>query len=648
MTAVEFGSLAPATAEELRSVLAQADPSLLVNCLIQLTGDAGLLDRFGFYFTPVPVRSILESHTVDGPIVDEIVERMVAELTARAGEPWPGTSMVDAELFRRMAEFCVGEPVEAEFVPILEEQAGFVKARRVVPVTRTPPPDFNVIVIGAGMTGINAAIKLAEAGFGYQVFESRHEIGGTWSVNKYPGAAVDTPSAYYSYSFEPNPAWTHFYPVGDEYHEYMKRVADKYGVTEHITLDTAVVGCEWSEERQRWTVRTSTNGGEVVEHEAAAVVTAMGFLNRPNIPDLPGRDGFEGTVVHSARWDPELDLAGKRVVLLGAGCTAVQIAEAVAGQVASLTVVQQQPHWIRPIKATHGRIPDALRWVIGNVPHYQRWFRLKTYWYASDNIYPIPRIDPDWYATHVSASPANDALMQVCLAHVEASFPDRPDLRAKLTPDFPPFAKRIIGDPGYYKALRQPNVELVTGTIERYETDGVVVTGGRKIDCDVVVLATGFTLDFLRTLDIIGRSGAKLADVWRVDPRGYLGILVPGFPNLFTTCGPNSAANHGGGHNLTAEEQVHYVVESLQYLLEHDAAAMEPTQVATDVYNARVDEELDKTVWQHGGTAHGYYRNAVGRAGIACPWRMVDYWTMMRAPNPDDLIITPAPIPAPV
>src|SRR4051794_28101817 len=302
MTATETAPGEPTTADELRAVLAQADPSLLVNCLIQLTGDASLLDRYAPKFTPVAVRSILESHTFDAATAAEIVDRMVAELVARQGQPLPEPAMVDPELFRRMVEFCVGEPAAAEFVPILEEQAGFVKARRVVPIAKTPPPDFNVIVIGAGMTGINAAIKLGEAGFGYQVFESRHEIGGTWSVNKYPGAAVDTPSAYYSYSFEPNPAWTHFYPVGDEYHEYMKRVADKYGITEHISFNTAVVSCEWNEERQRWLVRTSTNGAAPVEHEAAAVVTALGFLNRPNIPDIAGRESFGGAVVHSAQW----------------------------------------------------------------------------------------------------------------------------------------------------------------------------------------------------------------------------------------------------------------------------------------------------------------------------------------------------------
>jgi cation diffusion facilitator CzcD-associated flavoprotein CzcO len=183
---------------------------------------------------------------------------------------------------------------------------------------------------------------------------------------------------------------------------------------------------------------------------------------------------------------------------------------------------------------------------------------------------------------------------------------------------------------------------LVTGTIERYEADGVIVSGEGKISCDVVILATGLTLEWLGSIDIRGREGLKLSDVWGDDPRAYLGIMVPGFPNLFTTSGPNSAANHGGGHNLTAEEQVQYVIECLQYIIETDGAALEPTQDATDTYNAQVDEEIDKTVWQHPRTAHGYYRNVAGRAGMSCPWRMVDYWTMLRAPNPDDLVVTPA------
>ena len=205
MTATDTDTAGSLTGDGLRTVLLEADPSLLVNCLIELTGDASLLTTYGPHFEPVAVRSVLESHTVDATVVEEIVDRMVAELGRLEGHDEVKPSTLDPELFRRMAEFCVGEPVHEEFVPILEEQAGFVRSRRVVPVTRTPPPDFNVIVIGAGMTGINAAIKLAEAGFRYQMFENRHELGGTWSVNQYPGAAVDTPSYYYSYSFEPTP-----------------------------------------------------------------------------------------------------------------------------------------------------------------------------------------------------------------------------------------------------------------------------------------------------------------------------------------------------------------------------------------------------------------------------------------------------------
>jgi cation diffusion facilitator CzcD-associated flavoprotein CzcO len=642
MTTTEASFSEPVTEDDLKETLLQVDPSVLLNCLVQVTGDVGLLDRYEPGFVSVPVRSVLESHVVDDATAGAIATQLAQELAGRLNREVALTELEPA-LFQRLATFVVGEPVDEEFLPILEEQAGFVLSRRVIPVTRTPPPDFNVIVIGAGMVGINAGVKLAEAGFSYQIFESRSELGGTWSINRYPGAAVDTPSHYYSYSFEPNPDWSHFYPVGDEYHRYLTMVSEKYGVTPHITFNTSVLSCAWNEERQRWLVRTSTNG-EIAEHEAAAVVTALGFLNRPIIPNFPGRESFGGVVMHSAQWDSSVDLKGKRVALVGAGCTAVQIAEAIADDVAALTVVQRQPHWVAPAKTSHGAVPPALQWVLNNVPYYHRWFRLKTYWYASDKNYLTPRIDPEWQKTHVSASPANDVVMQACMKHIEASFADRPDLKAKLVPDFPPYAKRIVRDPGYYRTLLKDNVTLLTGTIDHYEADGVVLTGGEKVTCDVVLLATGFTIDMLTKIDITGRRGLELAEVWVDDPRAYLAVLNPGFPNLFTTAGPNSAPNHGGGHNLTSEEQVHYIVECLQLLLEEDATAMEVTQEATDEYNRRVDEELDKTVWQHGGTASGYYRNAKGRAWLACPWRMVDYWTMLRAPKIEDLVLTKPPI----
>ena len=627
--------------DELAELLEAVDPALLLNCLIDLTGNPRLLDTYRDAFEPLAVRTAHRSHRVDPVVAAEIRSRIATHLAEGHVAPLPERH---ESSFRPMASFAVGEPVAEEFLPLLLEQAGFEKGRRHVPATRQPPEGFHVIVIGAGMVGINAGVKLGEAGFSYTIFEQRHELGGTWSLNTYPGAAVDTPSHYYSFSFELNPGWTHFYPFGSEYLEYLHRVAAKYHVNEHIRFDTSVTSCRWDSDSFEWIVITES-GGERHEHRANAVITAAGFLNRPSIPDIPGREEFTGVVMHSAAWDHRVDLTGKRVALLGTGCTAVQIAAAVAESVEHLTVIQRQPHWISPAKDVTETVPDGVRWAMTHIPFYQEWFRLKTYWYASDNLYDIPRIDPEWQKTHVSSSPANDQLMQVCLAYLDRKLGDRADLKQKLTPDFPPFAKRIVKDPGYFDALRRENVELLTGTIESFGAEGVTVTGGFDVDCDVVIYATGFSVDFLSTLDITGRDNLRLNNVWQsgLDPRAYLGVSIPGFPNFFTTAGPNSAPNHGGGHNLTSEEQVHYIIECLQLLVEREGAALEPTQEATDAYNARVDVEMDRTVWKHGGSAHGYYRNGAGRAVLACPWRMVDYWSALRQPDPSHYLVTPPP-----
>jgi 4-hydroxyacetophenone monooxygenase len=638
-TAPALAALLDRDREELAELLEAADPALLLNCLIHLTGNSRLLETYSGAFEPLDLRTAHKSHRVDPPTAAEIRSRIATHLAEGYAAPLPERH---EGAFLQMASFAVGEAVGQEFLPLLLEQAGFEKSRRHVPATRQPSEGFHVIVIGAGMVGINAGVKLGEAGFDYTIFEQRHELGGTWSINTYPGAAVDTPSHYYSFSFELNPGWTHYYPFGPEYFEYLHRVAKKYQVDEHIRLDTSVISCTWDSDSLEWIV-TTESGGQRHEHRAHAVITAAGFLNRPSIPDIPGRDEFTGVVMHSAAWDHQVDLTGKRVVLLGTGCTAVQIAAAVAEDVEHLTVVQRQPHWISPAKDVLETVPDGVRWAMTHIPFYQQWFRLKTYWYASDNLYDIPRIDPAWQKAHVSSSPANDQLMQVCLAYLDRKLGDRPDLKQKLTPDFPPFAKRIVKDPGYFDTLKRENVELLTGTIERFGAGSVTVTGGLDLDCDVVIYATGFNVDFLSTLDITGRDSLRLNDVWQsgLDPRAYLGVSVPGFPNFFTTAGPNSAPNHGGGHNLTSEEQVHYIIECLQLLVEREAAALEPTQEATDDYNARVDVEMDRTVWKHGGTAHGYYRNGAGRAVVACPWRMLDYWTALRQPDPTHYLITP-------
>lgn len=620
----------------LAAAVDAAEPGPLLAALVHLTGDTTLVDEF---------KAKLDAHrtTWAGSYPESVADEVRARARRLLGDSLvPRIEVPDDELFRRIAEVCVNDTVEQEFVPHLREQAGFEPARRVVPTTRRPPEDFTVAIIGSGMIGLNAAIKLGEAGFRYHVFEERDDLGGTWSRNTYPGAAVDTPSHFYSYSFELNPSWSKYYPTGPEYLQYLRGVARKYDLHRHISFSTRVLGCVWDEEDQSWTLTVRGQDGTVRSHRANAVVTATGVLNAASIPEVPGAQTFRGEMMHTAQWRPEVDLTGKKVVVLGAGCTSVQVVASIVDRVEALHVVARQPHWVIPENAVYSDVPEGMTWALANIPYFHQWFRLKSYWWAADKNWAVARIDEEWYATHVSASPANDAVMRVCVDHLDRSFADRPDLKQKLTPDFPPFAKRIVKDPGFFEAVKRDHVTVHRASFREVLPDGVVTTDGEFIEADVIIWATGFKLEYLSFLDVAGRDGLKLADAWAdQDPRAYLGITVPGFPNFFVTAGPNAAPNHGGGHNITSEEHVHYVVECLQYLVEKNLTAMEPTREATDDYNRRVDEALDKTVWQHGGSANGYYRNKNGRAWVTCPWRLVDYWTMLRAPVPEHHVFTP-------
>lgn len=621
------------SADQITRYLAELDPALLLAVLVHLTGDATVLDRYAGGIHPVELRTARIAHEVDPDTA--------AELRAQVGRLLPtGVPILgvpDRSLFRRIGEMVIGEAIAEEYVGLLREQAGFVGNERTVDVTIVPPRDFDVIVIGSGLVGIDAAVKLREAGFTFTVLEERDEIGGTWSRNRYPGVAVDTPSHYYSLSFELNDSWTHYYPFGAQYLQYLKGVTNKYEVFDRVQLSTRVISCEWDDARSRWVVTTSRNG-QLETQEARAVITALGFFGTPIIPAFADQDKFTGVVMHSSEWQSEVDLQGKKVTVVGAGCTAVQIVANVVDQVAELTTISRQPHWIIP-EPVGQEVSPAMRWAFGALPFFNQWFRLRTFWYTSDQGYAMSRIDPEWASSHLSVSPANDLVLQICQTYLDEMFVNRPALKAQLTPDFAPFSKRVVKDPGYYAALKRDHVQLLTGSIERFTESGYIASDGVAVEADVVVLATGFQLDWLSTIQFKGRDGVTLAEKWDPIPRAYLGVTVPGFPNLFITSGPNAAILHGAGNNFAGECQVHYIIECLQTMVERDARTFEVSQETVDEYNVWVDAEMDRTVWQHGGTAHGYYREYGGKSIVGSPWRMVDYWNELREPKLESFLI---------
>ena len=507
---------------------------------------------------------------------------------------------------------------------------------RTVPI----PETMTVAIIGAGIAGINAALAAAEEGVSYEVFDRNHEVGGTWLTTRYPGIGVDTPSAYYSLSRELNPEWSNYYPQGAEYQAYLVALADKHRLREHTRFNTEVQALWWDDDQQHWQIHSVTGDGVREISHARVVVTAAGYLNRPRWPDLTGRDTFGGVSVHSALWDPELDLTGKRVAIIGAGCTAVQIVDACVDQVEHLTVFQRQPHWVAPRKRLSDDVPSHRRYLGRHLPHYVNWHRLKSYWATADNNYPIILVDPQWSQSHLSTSPANDVLLQMCQQYIDDTFGAGSELAKKVTPDFAPYGKRIIRDPGgYYAALTREHVDVEASEPAAVDETGILTENGRHIDLDVIVYATGYHLDFLSTIDICGRGGKRLADEWGESPRAYRGGTVPGFPNLFITSAPNYSPGHGAGANFSMEVLGHYIIECLQLMALRGASTIEVTEQAYRDYVAAIDDAMAGTVWCHTPNAHTYYRSGSGRVVVATPFRLVDLWHQHRAPVESDFTL---------
>lgn len=616
--------------EELRANLGQADPGVLVAVLAQLTGDSSVIEKFGPKISHVPDPPERAGVT-DDDTAEELVSALVAALVESRQASAPPID--DPELFRRLLPLALGSEVDDEFVPLLLEQGGFQHSRPTLPQTVPIPGTTNVAIVGAGIAGIIAALASAEAGVGYEVFDRNDEVGGTWLTTTYPGIGVDTPSAYYSLSREVNPEWTSYYPQGAEYQAYLVALADKYRLREHIRFGTEVTALWWDEDRAHWQIHSVDRDGNHDVTHSRVVITAAGYLNRPRWPELSGRETFAGTSIHSARWDASLDLVGKRVAIIGAGCTAVQIVDACVDEVEHLTVFQRQPHWVAPRKRLTDDVPEYRRYLARHVPNYAKWNRLKSYWGTADNNYPVILRDPEWAETHLSISPANDVLLRMCMDYINATFGSGTELAKKVTPDFAPYGKRIIRDPGgYYQALTREHVDVEASEPAAVNAKGIVTQDGRQIDLDVIIYATGYHLDFLSTIDIRGRGGRKLADEWGDSPRAYRGGTVAGFPNLFINSAPNYSPGHGAGANFSMEVLSHYIIECLQLMALRGATTIEVTQQAYDDYVAAIDEAMANTVWCHTPNAHTYYRSGSGRVVVATPYRLVDLWHEHRAP----------------
>ncbi|MGW0816994.1 flavin-containing monooxygenase [Streptomyces viridiviolaceus] len=618
-----------------RPHIGRADPAILLASLVGITGDTHRIDEFTPHFT----------YDYNGGIAAVLPDDIRARLDTWALEVLTDTDSRGARgpleledaVFLSLAQALTGMPQEARSLPFLREQGGFVSFVPTVPRTQVPPPGFRLAIVGAGMAGVALAVAARATGVDFAVLEKQDGLGGVWRQNRYPGVGVDTPSKYYSFSFAVNAEWTHAFPEGEEFLDYLHQVALRHDVLDRFVFGAEVTGATWDEEGRVWHVDYLTADGPA-QLTADAVVTAAGFLTNPKLPEVEGIDTFRGEWFHSADWNHACDLRGKRVGVVGTGCTSVQVVDALADDIGSLTLFQRQPHWVFPPAASN-RLPDAERWLLRHVPGYANWARLHTFLVIGDANYPAVRHDPEWAATHDrSISAANDVMLKVAQQYLDTAFADRPDLKEKVTPDFAVMGKRPVRDPGgYYTALKKPTTTVVTAGLARVVPEGIVDEDGVLHELDVIVYATGFTLEYLSSWSIVGRDGVKLADLWGESPLAYNGCMVPGFPNLFVTSGPHSSASHGGGHNFTVEAVTHYVTECLQTLFETGSASIEVRPEAYERWGREIREAMADSVWAREQRANTYFRNGRGEVILASPFLMEDFWNRLREPDPDDV-----------
>jgi 4-hydroxyacetophenone monooxygenase len=623
---------------QLRASIQAANLPALLMVLFQLTGDRRWLED---PYRPTRTRG-LEDNRLGGfsdEIQAEVREAAVAAILAwAAGEPVAEPAPT-GELLVHLMSTCMGEPVAGEYASMMAAELGFTGDNQ--PAT-LPGDDcaggFSVIVIGAGVSGLVAAVKLREAGIPCTVLEKNPQAGGTWLENRYPGCGVDTPSYLYSYSFFPND-WSTQFGKRDEVLGYLQRMAEELRLQDVIRYGEHVISVTWSDLLQRHTVMCVDKDGRQHQLEAHAVITAVGQLSTPAIPELPGAETFEGGLFHSARWPDGVDLAGKDVALVGSAATAMQIAPAIAAEVRTLTIFQRSPQWIAPNEDYFNLIDADTHWLMNHAPFYRDWYRFRLAWTFNDKVHPSLVRDPDWPHPERSVNAVNDGHRRYFTQYLTAELAGRDDLIAKALPTYPPFAKRMLLDNGWFATLRRPNVELVIEPIREITASGLRTADGDRHPADVIVLATGFQARrLLHPIDIRGRSGQSLRSVWgEEDPRAYLGMTAPGFPNLFFLYGPNVNLGHGGSYIFLAECQINYIVDLLRKMSAAQVSSVECRRDIHDDYNRRVDEAHESMIWTHPGTA-AWYRNAAGRVVTNFPWRVLDFWNLTREADLEDFI----------
>ncbi|GGC65764.1 NAD(P)/FAD-dependent oxidoreductase [Hoyosella rhizosphaerae] len=475
------------------------------------------------------------------------------------------------------------------------------------------------LIIGTGFSGMGMAIQMLRSKrTNFLIIDKADEFGGTWRDNTYPGCACDVPSHMYSFSFEPNARWTKLWAEQPEIFDYMKRVAEKHNLREHTHFGRTFTGAKWDDDRSVWTVQTA----EGHTYEARFLISGVGALHIPSIPQFPGDSDFTGTKFHSAQWNHDVSLRGKRVAVIGTGASAIQFVPEIVGEVAELHLYQRTPAWVLPRKNLP--ITAPARTALAHVPFARRAVRNAIYWASESLAFGLN-----------GNSNVMKPLEKLATWNIERSISD-PELRRKLTPSYRIGCKRILGSNSYYPALAQPQTEVITDGIREFTPTSIISNDGVEREVDVVIYATGFHVtDGFDQIGITGRDGIKLKELWNAKGmETHLGITVAGFPNAFFLLGPNT----GLGHNSVVfmiEQQIGYVLSAMKLLDKRGGSAIDVKQSAQSAFNEDVQRKLSTGVWSTGGCT-SWYLDSQGMNRTIWPGFTWQYWARTRSVDAND------------
>jgi 4-hydroxyacetophenone monooxygenase len=629
--------------EFIRKAVDEADLNALRMALYQATGDP-VVAAMGLDRVVAPGGAGILTVVAEKDQAD-LKERVVAFLVDQAADHVrqdPDTDELD-----RLLQMVEGQPLREETLAVRRALPSFGE----FPV-RTGwsgerpelPEDFEVVVIGAGFSGIVMGVHLNLLGIPYRILERRHELGGVWSINTYPDARVDTLSSTYQYSFEKNYPWTEHFARQPEVRAYLEHVAKKYGVYDHILFDHDVIEGHFDEQSSRWVLTVANKEADPVTLTPNIVASATGTFAMPKDLEVDGVGDFEGELVHTTAWGADRTAKGKRVAVIGNGSTGVQLLARVAEDAEEVSVFQRTPQWISP-RANYGEPMTAeQRFLLDNMPYYWNWSRYTAIMPLFDS-HGLLVPDEEWIAKGGHVNERSDAIREGLTAYIKMKVGDRPDLIEKLIPSYAPITRRPVVDNNWYTALTRDNVELVTTPITKITDHAIVTEDGEERQVDMIIAAVGFqTTRYLAPTQYHGIGGVTIEDLWSEEgAKAHIGMTVPGFPNFFMLYGPNSQPL-SGGVSLPSwfETWSLYAIKAIVAMIEGGYSQIEVRKDVYEEYNERLQKMAKDLILlrDEGSRERNYYINEWGRLQVNVPFETEDYFRMCQEPDLDEFVLS--------